>query len=123
MSDDFISLSAKNIYYTVLGILSGLFVNQLGVRLYDTLGVTNQNSRVVIQIVLCCIIFAFIQTRVDRDFAIEWQNVTPGIFFTTFFFGVQYLSFTIEEGLYGIRPLPKKDTTATRETQRPELGV
>jgi uncharacterized protein YacL len=95
-------MSTRNITFSIVGIITGLLINHLGNWIYSRLRITNRAVKILGQIVLCSVFLAYIQTEVNRNFALEWQNVTPGIFFTAFFFGVQYVSFTEIEDMYGI---------------------
>jgi hypothetical protein len=42
-----------------------------------------------IQISICGITLALIE-KINNNFAWSWQNVTPGLFFISFFFGTQF---------------------------------
>lgn len=97
-------MSRDNILHSFAGIVTGVIVNEFGQMIYDTLGITNRNVMIVGQIVICSLFISFLHTRVNARFAWEWQNITPGIFFTAFFFGVQYLFFSSFEEVYGIIP-------------------
>jgi len=104
-SDTFLVMTGKNISHSFAGLIAGIIVNRLGVAVYERLGITDKNVRIAGQIVLCSVLLAYIHTRVNNQMGWEWQNVTPGIFFISFFFGVQYLSFTSIQEVYGVKRL------------------
>lgn len=99
--EGFLEMSVRNIAYSFFGLLMGIVINQLGKHIYQRLNITSLNVKIVGQIVLCSIAVAFFHTKINSQIAWEWQNDTPGMFFTAFLFGVQYISFTSIQEVYG----------------------
>jgi hypothetical protein len=104
-SDPFLPMATKNVAYSLAGVLAGVVVNQIGKRIYTSLNITDRHVKILGQIILCAFFIAYIHTQVDNKFGWDFQNVTPGLFFTAFFFGVQYVSFTAIQDIYGISRL------------------
>jgi hypothetical protein len=104
-SHSFVQMSGLNISNSFAGLVSGILINQIGSKLYDSLNITDKNVKIIGQIVLCSIFLAFIHTKISNKFGWEWQSITPGLFFIAFFFGVQYLSFTSIQEVYGVKRL------------------
>ena len=102
-SAPFLKMTEQNITHAFGGILTGIIINQLGSQVYDRLQITDKNIKIIGQIILCSIFLAFVHTKVNNRYGWEWQNVTPGLFFTAFFFGIQYVSFTAIQDVYGIK--------------------
>jgi uncharacterized protein YacL len=89
-SDNFLQLTSKNIIWAILGIIFGLVINNIVVFLIKKYNINNKYGKVLIHIILCAIILSFIQIYINNYFGWSWQNVTPGLYFVSFFFGVQY---------------------------------
>ena len=104
-SDPFIAMTTKNISHSFAGIVAGIIINQIGDKIYEKLQITNKNVKITGQVILCSIFLSFIHTKLNNRLGWEWQNVTPGLFFTAFFFGVQYVSFVSIQEVYGIKKL------------------
>jgi hypothetical protein len=98
-------MTRDNITHSFAGLIAGIAINKIGVGIYDAVGIVDKNVKIIGQIILCSILLAFIHTKINNKTGWEWQNVTPGLFFISFFFGVQYLSFTSIQEVYGISKL------------------
>lgn len=93
--DTFLMSIFKNFIWGILGIISGLFINNLGEIIYSHMSIKQKYNKLLLQLVICCIVLAYIHTYVSNEFGWTWQNTTPGLFYTAFFFGCQFLEFNI----------------------------
>ena len=79
------TMTIKNFIWGLIGITLGLVVN------YATKMVNSYQN--MFQLVACSFILAFIQIQINPMFGWSWQNITPGLFFVSFFFGTQFSMF------------------------------
>lgn len=75
--------------YTIIAILTGLIVDIL-CRYIQKYIVKNTVLMILIQILLVSIMAYIIERYLHRIFAETWQETTPGLFFVSVFFGVQF---------------------------------
>jgi hypothetical protein len=83
-------MTAMNFSWGVIGVIIGLIVNQLYIKIFKILNITNKLYNIIIQIFICSLVLSYIHVQTNNYFGWSWQNITPGIFFGSFFFGVQY---------------------------------
>lgn len=91
--DDFIKMTLDNFTWAVLGIFIGVIINNLVVKLFLCLKIKNKLVQNFLHLMMCSIVLAYIHININNYFGWSWQNLTPGLFFISFFFGVQYKLF------------------------------
>jgi hypothetical protein len=84
---------SKNFLWGAIGIILGIIINNSVVLLSALLKIKILLLQNIIQLTLCSFILALIQYFFNY-FGWTWQNVTPGLFFVSFFFGIQFNIFT-----------------------------
>lgn len=82
-----------NFILGAMGIILGLAVNKIGNVFYSKIGISNKTEKIIMQLLLCSIVLSFIHINISRRFGWSWQNITPGLFFVSYFFGTQFISF------------------------------
>lgn len=82
-----------NFTWSIFGIIIGLVVNNISVKMFEHFKIKNKLMQNLLQILLCSVVLANIHININNYFGWSWQNITPGLFFTSFFFGVQYRLF------------------------------
>jgi hypothetical protein len=87
--DNFVYMSVKNCIWGIIGLILGVIINNIVIYLSNTLHIKLLFVQNIIQIFLCSIILSTINIY-HNYFGWTWQNATPGLFFISFFFGVQY---------------------------------
>lgn len=95
----FISLTFECILYGVIGIILGTISNNLVVLLSNKLNIRYLLIQNILQLVLCSLILSAIHIQLNY-FGWSWQNITPGLFFVSFFFGVQFKMITNIQNSY-----------------------
>ena len=88
-TDTFNIMILKNIIWGVLGILFGIIINNTVIILCDMFQINTLIIQSIIQLILCAFILALIQYFFNY-FGWTWQNTTSGLFFISFFFGIQF---------------------------------
>jgi len=83
-------MAIENFVWSIIGILLGLSINQFCTFMFEKYKITNKIYKIIIQIFLCSIILSYIHVEINNYFGWTWQNITPGLFFVSFFFSVQY---------------------------------
>jgi len=83
-------MAIENFVWAIIGILLGLSINQFCTFMFEKYKITNKIYKIIIQIFLCSIILSYIHVEINNYFGWTWQNITPGLFFVSFFFSVQY---------------------------------
>jgi len=84
-----VSLTQQSILYSIIGIGVGIGTNKLSKQVTDMLGLKDAWTKTATQVVVISVVLALIQTYVSASFASDWNNITPGLFFVSFFFGLQ----------------------------------
>lgn len=51
-------------------------------------------AMIIIQIIILAIVLYIIEKYLSKMYADEWQGTTPGLFFVSFYFGVQFNLFS-----------------------------
>jgi len=88
-SDNFANMAIKNFAWGTTGLILGVIVNNIVIYLSNHLKIKYLIVQNVIQLILCSILLALMHSY-HNYFGWTWQNLTPGLFFVSFFFGVQY---------------------------------
>ncbi len=89
----------KNFTWGAVGIILGIIINNSVAFLSTLLKINVLIMQNIIQLILCSFILALIN-NLYYYFGWTWQNVTPGLFFVSFFFGVQFKIFTNIQNTY-----------------------
>ena len=95
----FIPLTIECILYGMIGVILGTISNNLVVYLSNKLNIRYLFLQNVIQLTLCSIILSAVHVQLNY-FGWSWQNITPGLFFVSFFFGVQFKMITNIQNSY-----------------------
>lgn len=78
------------VLYTVVGIALGVGVNRLNKLLDRKLPKVYASAWAALPLKLLPVILVVVAMQLaSRRFASDWQSTTPGLFFVTFFFGLQ----------------------------------
>lgn len=83
-------MTVMNFSWGVIGIIIGLLVNQFSIKLFKEFNITNKLYSIIIQVFMCSLVLSSIHIQANNYFGWSWQNITPGLFFISFFFSVQY---------------------------------
>jgi uncharacterized protein YacL len=97
--DSFHIMIINNIIWGVIGIILGVFINNTVIFICNNFEITSLFLQNTIQILLCAFILALIQYYFNY-FGWSWQNTTAGLFFVSFFFGIQIDIFTNIQNKY-----------------------
>ena len=85
----FYNMMMNNIIWGILGIIIGIIINNIVTLICNTFKITIIIIKIITQLILCAFILALIQ-YLFNFFGWSWQNTTPGLFFISFFFGIQF---------------------------------
>ena len=77
----------------LLGIILGLIVNKTTIFIQNVFEIKLLLIQILLHLILCSFVLALININFNY-LGWSWQNITPGLFFVSFFFGVQYSIFT-----------------------------
>ena len=91
-ADNFIHMSIKNFIWSIAGLCLGVIINNIVVFLRNKLKIKYLFIQNILQLILCSLFLAAIHNQYNY-FGWTWQNITPGLFFISFFFGVQFKIF------------------------------
>ena len=91
--ETFYVMCIQNFIWGLLGILLGICVNNTIIFMTIFFNIENIFIQNTLQLILCSFSLALVQYLFNY-FGWSWQNITPGLFFISFFFGVQYEIFT-----------------------------
>jgi hypothetical protein len=97
--DRFHRLLIKNIIWSVIGIILGVINNNTVVIICNIFNIKILFIQNSLQLFLCSLVLTTIQYSF-KYFGWTWQNITPGLFFIAFFFGIQYHIFTNIQNKY-----------------------
>ena len=89
----FFIMIINNIIWGILGIILGIIINNIITILCNKFKITILMVQNALQLFLCAFFLSLVQYFFNF-FGWSWQNTTPGIFFTSFFFGIQFDIFT-----------------------------
>ncbi len=102
-NESFMSMSCRNFIYGLIGIIFGLVINSISQKINKKLKIENKNLKIIMQLFICSISLGYVHTILIPQFGWSWQNLTEGLFFISFFFGVQYSVFSdIQELSYDL---------------------
>jgi hypothetical protein len=79
----------KNFIWGILGISLGIIINNIVTFICNTFKINLLIIQIITQLILCAFILALIQYLFNY-FGWTWQNTTSGLFFISFFFGIQF---------------------------------
>ncbi len=110
-SNGLIFITFNNILSGILGILLGILNNNLVVYMSNKFNIKYLFLQNVTQLILCSVLLATLHVNFNY-FGWSWQNITPGLFFVSFFFGVQFKMITNIQNTYILEDT-LKDTLGT----------
>ena len=87
--DNIIMMMFKNAGWGTTGLFFGILINNIVIALSNTLKIKYLIVQNIMQLFLCSLTLATLHTYYHY-FGLSWQNITPGLFFVSFFFGVQF---------------------------------
>jgi hypothetical protein len=87
--DPFHIMIIKNFIWGLLGISLGIIINNLVTTICKIFKIKILIIQIIIQLILCAFILTLIQYLFNY-FGWTWQNTTFGLFFISFFFGIQF---------------------------------
>lgn len=93
MDESINTMISKNFIWGLIGIIVGLIVNNLSIKLSKILYLKSKHYQIILQLLLCSTILPFISIYIHPKFGWSWQNEVSGLFFVSFFFGVQFMAF------------------------------
>ena len=96
---NFYNMAVNNVIWGFIGLTVGIFNNNFIVFLSNKLNITSLLVQNLIQLAVCSSLLAIIHTYFNF-FGWSWQNTTPGLFFVSFFFGVQFKMITNIQNSY-----------------------
>ncbi len=88
-SDNIVMMTLKNAGWGAAGLFFGILINNINVALSNSLKIKYLIVQNIMQLFLCSLTLATLHTYYHY-FGWSWQNITPGLFFVSFFFGVQF---------------------------------
>lgn len=97
--DNFHTMTIKNFIWGLFGIILGIIINNIVIFISTQFKIKFLPLQNVIQLVLCSYVLAIINIKFNY-FGWSWQNITPGLFFVSFFFGVQFNIFANIQNVY-----------------------
>ena len=97
--DDFTHMSIKTFSWGIIGLILGVIVNNTIIYLYNTLNIDILLVQNILQVLLCSIVLSLLN-KYYHFFGWSWQNATEGLFFVSFFFGVQFNLFSNIQNTY-----------------------
>ena len=86
--DNVYVITIKCIIWGVLGLISGIIINNTVIYISNKLKIKNKLIQNIIQIVLCAITVSFLHTS-NKFLGWTLHNTIPGIFFITLLFNAQ----------------------------------
>ena len=97
--DNLYIMIIKNFIWGMCGIILGIIINNTVIFLSKVLQINNLLVQNIIQLSLCSYVLALIHS-LYHFFGWSWQNITPGLFFISFFFGIQIKIFSNIQNTY-----------------------
>lgn len=96
-SDNVYMMTYKNMLWGVSGLILGILVNNIVVKLSELLSIKTFFIQNIVQIILCSMVLAVIHNNFHY-FGWTWQNTTYGFIFVSLFFLAQFkLAHNIED--------------------------
>ena len=93
-NDGFLKMTSNNIIWSVIGLVLGCIVNNITIAIIQKYKIKNIKIQILIQLFLCSTVLSLLHGKYNY-FGWTWQNLTPGLFFVSFFFGTQFKLFTL----------------------------
>jgi uncharacterized protein YacL len=93
-SETVLKMSYDNFVWAMVGIISGILLNNIAIKIFKMFNIVDDTMQNILQLMLCSVLLAYVHTNMNNYFGWTWQNVTPGLFFVSFFFGTQYKIFS-----------------------------
>jgi len=91
----FVEMTKMNFVWGILGIVGGLITNNLLVKFFNEYYKNCSTAiKILIETLVCSIILGYVHVNINNYFGWTWQNLTPGLFFISCYFSVQYDLFT-----------------------------
>ena len=87
--DTILMMTLKNVSWGSVGLFFGILINNINVALSNSLKIKYLIVQNIMQLFLCSLTLATLHNYYHY-FGWSWQNITPGLFFVSFFFGVQF---------------------------------
>ena len=97
--DNFFNMAIKNFSWGVLGLVFGISINNSIIYLSNKLNINILIIQNILQILFCAILLSLLNYYF-HFFGWSWQATTEGVFFVSFFFGVQYKLLTNIQNTY-----------------------
>jgi hypothetical protein len=82
-------MTLYNFVWGILGLTLGISINDIIIIMSDLFHIKILFVQNILQVTVCSLTLAFIQ-YFNNYFGWSWQNITPGLFFVSFFFGTQF---------------------------------
>jgi hypothetical protein len=101
-SDKFIYMTMKNFSWGILGLVFGMSINNIVIYLSKTLIIEKLLLQNILQILLCALLLSTLHYY-HNYFGWTLQNNTEGLFFVSFFFGVQFKVLSNIQSVYEIK--------------------
>jgi hypothetical protein len=98
-SSTFTRMVGECLLWGTLGLVFGVMNNNLIVVISNHLNIESVLLQNVLQLVFCSVLLSAIHVNYNY-FGWSWQNLTPGLFFVSFFFGVQFKMITNIQNSY-----------------------
>lgn len=88
---NFIEMTSMSFIWAVIGIVLGLLTNNGLVMIFNKYYKNgNKIVKLIIEILTCSVVISALHLYINNYFGWTWQNITPGLFFVSFYFSVQY---------------------------------
>ena len=91
--DNLYTMVIKNFSWGLAGISLGIIINNSVILISKLFKIKHLLAQNTIQLALCSFVLALIHILFNY-FGWTWQNITPGLFFISFFFGIQIKIFS-----------------------------
>lgn len=89
-----VKMTVKNIMWSIYGIIMGMTIDITCKKINKKLKINREIVNVLIQLILCSVVLSIFRIKLLPYFGWSWQNITPGLFFVSFFFGSQFFLFS-----------------------------
>ena len=99
-TDKFHIMTVKNVIWGIIGLTLGVIINDIVIYISNKFHIKYLFIQNMLQITLCAIVVSFLHTYYLYGW--DWQDLTPELFFVSFFFGVQYKILTNIQHSYQI---------------------
>jgi hypothetical protein len=98
--DNFLYMTQKNFIWGFIGLCTGIIINNIVIYLNNKLKINTLIIQNILQVLLCAIILSSLHSYF-HFFGWSWQSKTEGLFFVSFFFGVQFNLLNNIQNTYG----------------------